>query len=62
MLTQYDAGLEVPEDITLLLADDNQGSLRRVLSGNEKDRPGRGGVSFCFTRHLLLIALIKRPL
>lgn len=46
VLTQYEAGLSIPDDITLLLADDNQGSIRRVLNGDEQKRLGRGGVSF----------------
>jgi hypothetical protein len=45
VLTQYQLGLKVPDDITLLLADDNHGSLRRVLNSDEQKRSGRGGVS-----------------
>ncbi|KAK6848787.1 hypothetical protein PG995_012620 [Apiospora arundinis] len=41
-------GLEVPEDITLLWADDNWGNVRRVPIGEEKQRPGSAGVYYHF--------------
>jgi hypothetical protein len=42
----YQAGeFTVPDDVTLLFADDNFGSLRRLPSGNEKERSGGAGVS-----------------
>ncbi|KAK7935948.1 hypothetical protein PG985_001443 [Apiospora marii] len=43
-----DGGLEVPEDITLLWADDNWGNVRRVPIAEEKDRPGGAGVYYHF--------------
>lgn len=42
----YDKGLEIPEDITLLFADDNFGSIRRLPNGEERKRSGGAGVSF----------------
>lgn len=39
-------GLKIPEDITLLFADDNQGSIRRVPNAEEKNRSGGAGVRF----------------
>lgn len=41
----YEGGLEIPEDMTLLFADDNFGSLRRLPTEEEKGRKGRCGVS-----------------
>lgn len=43
-----DGGLEVPEDITLLWADDNWGNVRRVPVAGEKRRPGGAGVYYHF--------------
>ena len=42
----YDAGLRVPDDVTLLFTDDNVGNLRRVLTGSEHSRSGGAGVYF----------------
>lgn len=42
---QYDSGLEIPDDITLLFSDDNFGTLRRLPFGKETKRRGRAGVS-----------------
>lgn len=42
----YQAGeFKVPDDVTLLFADDNFGTLRRLPSGSEKSRAGGAGVS-----------------
>lgn len=42
----YDAGkLSVPEDVTLLFADDNFGTIRRLPSRAERGRKGGAGVS-----------------
>lgn len=38
----YDAGMEVPDDVTLLIADDNWGDVRRVPL-TEKERKRKGG-------------------
>ncbi|KAM5349609.1 hypothetical protein ACJ41O_006114 [Fusarium nematophilum] len=41
-------GLVVPEDITLLWADDNWGNIRRLPLANETDRAGGAGVYYHF--------------
>jgi hypothetical protein len=41
-------GLVVPEDITLLWADDNWGNIRRMPLRNETDRVGGAGVYYHF--------------
>jgi hypothetical protein len=41
---QYDSGrLEVPDDVTLLFADDNFGTIRRLPHGEEAERKGGAG-------------------
>ena len=42
----YDAGLEVPPDVTLVWADDNFGYLRRVSNLAERQRPGGAGIYY----------------
>ncbi|KAI0169935.1 glycoside hydrolase family 115 protein [Hypoxylon sp. FL1284] len=41
-------GLTIPEDITLLWADDNWGNVRRVPVGNETSRSGGAGIYYHF--------------
>lgn len=42
---QYETGrLEVPDDVTLLFADDNFGTIRRLPCGKEIEREGGAGV------------------
>ncbi|KAF5658562.1 hypothetical protein FHETE_9798 [Fusarium heterosporum] len=43
-----ESGLVVPEDITLLWADDNWGNIRRLPLKNETDRSGGAGVYYHF--------------
>ena len=43
-----DEGLEVPDDTTLLWADDNWGNIRRLPLKNETDRVGGAGVYYHF--------------
>ncbi|KAG4432480.1 hypothetical protein IFR05_012046 [Cadophora sp. M221] len=46
---QYDTGrLEVPDDVTLLFADDNFGNIRRLPRGKEGERKGGAGVYYHF--------------
>ncbi|KAF6837833.1 hypothetical protein CMUS01_04868 [Colletotrichum musicola] len=46
---QYEGGsLDVPDDVTLLFADDNFGSIRRLPSGKERDRKGGAGIYYHF--------------
>lgn len=40
----YDAGLDPPEDVTLLFPDDNSGNVYRLPTGNETNRKGGSGV------------------
>ncbi len=42
----YDAGLNVPDDIILLLCDNNWGYIRRTLPIKEKNRIGGGGLYY----------------
>ncbi|MGA2264439.1 MAG: glycosyl hydrolase 115 family protein, partial [Acidobacteriota bacterium] len=44
----YNAGLRVPDDVTLLWADDNWGDIRRLPSDAERQRPGGAGVYYHF--------------
>ncbi|KPM41001.1 hypothetical protein AK830_g5530 [Neonectria ditissima] len=43
-----ESGLVVPEDITLLWADDNWGNIRRLPLANETERSGGAGVYYHF--------------
>ncbi|KXH38914.1 hypothetical protein CSIM01_06051 [Colletotrichum simmondsii] len=46
---QYEEGnLDVPDDVTLLFADDNFSSIRRLPSGAERDRKGGAGIYYHF--------------
>lgn len=42
----YDAGLKVPEDITLVWPDDNYGYMKRVSNAEEQKRKGGSGVYY----------------
>ena len=42
----YDAGLRVPEDITLVWPDDNYGYMKRVSNAAERKRSGGSGVYY----------------
>ena len=42
----YDAGLKVPDDVTLLFCDDNVGDLRRLPRPEERKRNGGAGIYF----------------
>ena len=42
----YDAGLRVPEDITLVWPDDNYGYMKRVSNAQERQRKGGSGVYY----------------
>jgi hypothetical protein len=44
----YDQGMQVPEDITLLLCDDNWGNIRRLPKLGAKPRPGGYGIYYHF--------------
>lgn len=44
----YDRGMQVPEDVTLLFADDNWGNIRRLPSPDAPPRAGGYGVYYHF--------------
>lgn len=46
VLDYYDKGLRVPEDVTLLLCDDNWGNVRRLPNAKERLHPGGWGMYY----------------
>src|SRR5436190_18470992 len=44
----YDKGMRVPDDVTLLFADDNWGNIRRLPSEQDRGRPGGFGIYYHF--------------
>ncbi len=44
----YDQGMRVPDDVTLLLCDDNWGNIRRLPRPDEKPRKGGYGIYYHF--------------
>ncbi len=44
----YEAGMRVPDDITLLWSDDNWGNIRRLPTPAERNRTGGAGVYYHF--------------
>jgi hypothetical protein len=44
----YQEGLRVPDDVTLLWADDNWGNVRRLPTEAERKRPGGAGIYYHF--------------
>ena len=44
----YDKGMRVPDDVTLLLCDDNWGNIRRLPKLNDKPRSGGYGIYYHF--------------
>ncbi|WP_406825560.1 glycosyl hydrolase 115 family protein [Pedobacter sp. KACC 23697] len=44
----YDFGMKVPDDITLLWADDNWGNLRHLPTAQERKRSGGSGIYYHF--------------
>jgi hypothetical protein len=47
----YNAGLRVPDDVTLLWAEDNWGNIRRLPTSDERNRSGGAGVYYHFDYH-----------
>jgi hypothetical protein len=47
----YNAGMRVPDDVTLLWAEDNWGNIRRLPAKDERDRPGSAGIYYHFDYH-----------
>ncbi|HVY75882.1 MAG TPA: glycosyl hydrolase 115 family protein [Puia sp.] len=48
VLDYYDKGMRVPDDVTLLLCDDNWGNLRRLPKPGDKPRQGGYGIYYHF--------------
>ncbi len=47
----YDAGMRVPDNVTLLFCDDNQGNVRRLPTPEERKRAGGTGMYYHFDAH-----------
>jgi len=47
----YDAGMRVPDDVTLLWCDDNWGNNRRLPTTAERQRAGGAGIYYHFDYH-----------
>jgi len=47
----YHAGMRVPDDVTLLWAEDNWGNVRRLPTAEERKRSGGAGVYYHFDYH-----------
>jgi hypothetical protein len=47
----YDSGLRVPDDVTLLWAEDNWGDVRRLPTAEERQRSGGAGIYYHFDYH-----------
>jgi len=47
----YNAGMRVPDDVTLLWAEDNWGNVRRLPTPEERRRSGGAGVYYHFDYH-----------
>jgi Glycosyl hydrolase family 115/Gylcosyl hydrolase family 115 C-terminal domain len=51
VLEFYNAGMRVPEDVTLLWPDDNWGNIRRLPTAEERARRGGAGIYYHFDYH-----------
>ncbi|MBN2864172.1 MAG: glycosyl hydrolase 115 family protein [Bacteroidales bacterium] len=47
----YKAGMRVPDDVTLLWAEDNWGNVRRLPTAEERTRSGGAGIYYHFDYH-----------
>jgi hypothetical protein len=47
----YNTGMRVPDDVTLLWAEDNWGNVRRLPAAGERNRKGGAGVYYHFDYH-----------
>jgi len=47
----YENGLRVPDDVTLLWAEDNWGNIRRLPTAEERKRSGGAGIYYHFDYH-----------
>lgn len=46
VLDLYNAGVQVPEDVTLIWPDDNHGNMRQLPNDAERARPGGNGIYY----------------
>lgn len=46
VLTIYQAGMKLPDDVTIAWADDNHGYIRQLSNADEQKRSGRSGVYY----------------
>ena len=51
VLDYYNAGMRVPDDVTLLWAEDNWGNIRRLPTEVERKRTGGAGIYYHFDYH-----------
>ena len=51
VMDYYNAGMRVPDDVTLLWAEDNWGDVRRLPSAEERQRSGGAGIYYHFDYH-----------
>lgn len=51
VLKFYDAGMKVPDDVTLLFTDDNVGDIRRLPTAGEVKRSGGAGIYYHMDMH-----------
>ena len=51
VLDFYNAGMRVPDDVTLLWPDDNWGNIRRLPTADERTRSGGAGIYYHFDYH-----------
>ncbi|HEY2417327.1 MAG TPA: glycosyl hydrolase 115 family protein [Steroidobacteraceae bacterium] len=51
VMDYYDAGMRVPDDVTLLWAEDNWGNIRRLPTAGERQRAGGAGIYYHFDYH-----------
>ncbi len=51
VLEFYNAGMRVPDDVTLLWPDDNWGNVRRLPAAEERKRAGGAGIYYHFDYH-----------
>jgi hypothetical protein len=51
VLDYYNAGMRVPDDVTLLWPDDNWGNIRRLPTPEERTRSGGAGIYYHFDYH-----------
>lgn len=47
----YNKGMRVPDDVTLLWAEDNWGNVRRLPTADERNRSGGAGIYYHFDYH-----------